>query len=196
MSTLLYIHGFLSSPSSFKSQQFKQWLTQHRPDIHFECPLLPPYPAQAHQILDNIITQSAERPIYLVGSSMGGFWSTYFAEKYNLPAVLVNPACAPLTLMPSYVGIELKNFHTEDTYLLNDSHLKELAEFVIEEPQRIPNYWVLLQTGDETLDYRLAEKKYRKCKVTTEDGGDHSFAGFERYFENIIRFFEDIHSAR
>ncbi|MCV5960180.1 esterase YqiA, partial [Escherichia coli] len=48
----------------------------------------------------------------------------------------------------------------------------------------------LQQTEDEVLDYRQAVDKFAKAKQTVEQGGDHSFVGFERYPAQIIEFLE------
>ena len=101
MATLLYIHGFLSSPLSFKARQTAQWLAEHHPEIEFLCPQLTPYPADAQKLLDSAVESRFPDPVYLMGSSLGGFWATWLAEKYNLRAVLINPAVRPQDFMPA-----------------------------------------------------------------------------------------------
>lgn len=189
MATLIYIHGFLSSPLSFKAQQVSAWLSKNRPDIHYICPQLPPFPDQCASILDELI-RNAESPIYLMGSSMGGFWATWFAEHYHLKAVLVNPAVDVLGLLPDYLNIELKNYHKDETYWLHEKHLQQLKQYCVSDIHHKDNYWLLVQMDDETLDYRLAVEKYTACHQTVEQGGDHSFQHFERYIADAIDFFE------
>jgi len=48
----------------------------------------------------------------------------------------------------------------------------------------------LQQTEDEGLDYRQAVDKSSDAKQIAEQGGDHSFVGFERYPAQIIEFLE------
>lgn len=189
MAALVYIHGFLSSPLSFKAQQTAQWLAQYHPEISFYCPQLPPYPRQVQTILEAVIESLLPEPVYLMGSSLGGFWATWLAEKYNLRAVLINPAVRPQNFMPAYLEVDLKSYHTDDSYRLSAQHIDEII--AVDVPVARPNnYWLLLQTGDETLDYRQAVQKYPSCKQTIEEGGDHSFQGFDRYLDACITFFK------
>jgi len=189
MAALLYIHGFLSSPLSFKAQQTKQWLAAHHPEIEFHCPQLTPYPADTQQQLESLVESLLPEPVYLMGSSLGGFWATWLAEKYNLCAVLINPAVRPQDFMPAYLEVDLKSYHTDDSYRLSASHIDEIV--AVDVPvTRMHNYWLLVQTGDETLDDRQSVEKYHACKQTIEEGGDHSFQGFERYFADCMTFFK------
>jgi predicted esterase YcpF (UPF0227 family) len=204
MPTLLYIHGFLSSPQSFKAQAVETWLAKYRPDISYYCPQLPPYPDECAEILENTLETILEanlkeslneslnesKPVYLVGSSMGGFWTTYFSEKYDLKSVIINPAVNVLELMPKYANQTLVNYHHDTEYVMTEEHLSQLKKYVIEQPQALQNYWLLAQKADETLDYRLAVDKYNGCRQTVEEGGDHSFQGFEKYIPEIIQFLE------
>jgi predicted esterase YcpF (UPF0227 family) len=187
MAALLYIHGFLSSPFSFKAQQVKHWLAESYPEISFYCPHLPPYPAQTQAQLTALVEQLLPEPVYLMGSSLGGFWATWLAERYNLRALLINPAVKPQDFMPAYLEVDLKGYHTDDSYRLSARHIDEIiAADVL--PTRHQNYWLLVQSGDETLDYRQAVAKYQGCRQTIEEGGDHGFQGFERYLEPGLAF--------
>jgi len=189
MAALLYIHGFLSSPLSFKAQQTAQWLAVHHPEIEFHCPQLTPYPAETQKQLESLVESLLPQSVYLMGSSLGGFWATWLAEKYNLPTVLINPAVRPQDFMPAYLEVDLKSYHTDDSYRLSASHIDEII--AVDVPvTRLQNYWLLVQTGDETLDYRQAVQKYQACKQTIEEGGDHSFQGFERFLDDCIIFFK------
>ncbi len=196
MASLLYIHGFLSSPLSAKAQQVEHWLLLNRPDIAYHCPQLPPYPDQCADILDGVIKDiiakdnSEKHNIYLMGSSLGGFWATWLAERYQLKAVLINPAVNIETLMPDYIDIDLKNYHHNDIYRLSEQDIKGLFSYRVDRLTTLNNYWLLTQTGDETLDYRLAVERYKGCHQTIEEGGDHSFQKFERFIPQALNFFE------
>ena len=55
---LLYLHGFRSSPQSFKAQRLQDWLRAHRPDVHWWCPQLPPSPRAVVAFLRNSMIYS------------------------------------------------------------------------------------------------------------------------------------------
>ena len=191
MSHLIYIHGFLSSPKSQKAQLTKTWLEKNRPDIHYHCPQLSSYPAEAKETLDKLTESLGADKVYVIGSSLGGFWATYLIEQRKADsAVLVNPAVSPHTRFTSYVGQEFKSYYGDETYTLGENDIEELAKANADDLQFPERYWLMVQTGDETLDYRLAVDKYKDCKQTVEEGGNHSFDGYDVWIPNIIRFLD------
>lgn len=192
--TLIYIHGFLSSPLSHKAQQVGAWLHANRPDIDYCAPQLEPYPAQVQRQLEDLVESLRPQTIYLMGSSLGGYWCSYLAEKYNLKAVLINPSVRPYEMMPNYLNQPLKNYHSDDIYTLTPAHVDEIKAVDTPIIQRVDNYWLMLQSGDETLDYRQALEKYPHCKTLLEEGGDHSFQNFQQHIPCAIEFLEQPHS--
>ncbi len=187
-SLLLYIHGFNSSPLSHKAEVMRGYCEKYRPDIKVEVPRLPCYPAQAAQHLMDIVNRyKNDYNIGLVGSSLGGYMSTWLNAQFGFPAVLVNPAVKPYELLVDFLG-EQENPYTKERYVLEEIHIHELKELdtpILKEPK---DFWLLQQTEDEVLDYRQAVEKYQNSKQTVEQGGDHSFIDFERYPEQIIQF--------
>ncbi|WP_407332147.1 esterase YqiA [Enterovibrio sp. 27052020O] len=187
-SLLLYIHGFNSSPLSAKAQQMKAWCEVNRPDIKLEVPRLACYPSGAAAQLEQIVEQyKGDYCIGLVGSSLGGYLSTWLNEKYGIRAVLVNPAVKPYMLLADYLGPQ-QNPYTGEQYLLEPHHMDELKALETESITHPNSIWLLQQEGDEVLDYRQAVSKYQGCKQTVEAGGDHAFVGFDRYPAEIIQF--------
>lgn len=191
MPTLIYIHGFLSSPKSTKAQVTHDWLRYHRPDWRFECPFLSSHPAQAKAALEYLLERLPDSEVFLLGSSLGGFWATYLAETRGLPAVLINPAVSPQRRFQALVGQTLKNYHTAETCILTADDMADLAACDVDRLNNPDLYWLLAQTGDETLDYREAVAKYRGCRQTVETGGSHAFDGYEGWLPDIAEFFEE-----
>jgi len=188
MRSLLYIHGFLSSPLSHKAQLFKRWCDQTHPDITFLCPALTAYPDESILQLEHLIQHQLPEPVGLIGSSLGGFYASVLAHRYNLRAVLVNPAVAPHDLISAYIDKPLKNYHSAATYQLDQHHMDQLKALDEQTQINTKNIWLMVQTGDETLDYQKAVEKYKGCKQLVEEGGDHSFQHFDNHFSDIIHF--------
>ena len=155
---------------------------------HIEIPKIPVQPANAIELLQQhaeAITRHSQ--LSVVGSSLGGFYATWLAEKYHCPAVLINPAVKPHELLRHYLG-ENTNLYTAERWVLDESHIKQFRALYIDHIAQIHKYLVLLQTGDQTLDYREAKEKYAGCACIIEQGGSHEFDGFERYLDEILLF--------
>lgn len=184
---LIYLHGFLSSPASVKAQATKSYWRQHYPDVEFVCPQLPCYPEHAKIMLDGFAQQYQNSQVGYIGSSLGGFLSTYMADNYGGKAVLINPAAKPHKVLADYLG-EHEHPYTQERFVLKPEHMQSLQNMYLPAPRDPSQFWVLLQTADETLDYREAEQKYQDARLTVEQGGDHAFQGYERFLPDIFRF--------
>lgn len=188
---LLYIHGFNSSPQSYKASSLKKWLRTSDPSIMYDAPYLRPYPAEAIAQLEKIIEDclAKKNAVGLIGSSLGGYYAAWLAEKYHLRAVLVNPAVRPFELLSGYIG-ENKNYHNDDHYTFEQKHVDELKVFYVSEHSAPENLLLMVQTGDKTLDFKEAATKYSACQNIIEYGGDHGFQGFERWFDYLLAFLQ------
>ncbi|MGC9403125.1 esterase YqiA [Vibrio genomosp. F10] len=185
---LLYIHGFNSSPQSHKAKVMKEYCAANRPDITLVTPQLPCFPEEAaHCLLALIEEYQADYDIGLVGSSLGGYLSTWLNEKFGFKAVLINPAVKPYELLVDYLG-EQTNPYTHVQYVLDPIHIQQLKTLDVTSIANPKDFWLLQQTGDEVLDYRQAVERFAFSKQTVEQGGDHSFVDFERYPAQIIEF--------
>ncbi|QYJ79449.1 YqiA/YcfP family alpha/beta fold hydrolase [Shewanella acanthi] len=188
---LLYIHGFNSSPFSDKAVMTAQYMAKHHPKVDFHQPQLPNTPKAAMELLMTYVESAikANEPLNFIGSSLGGYFASFLAEHFGGRAVLVNPAVKPFELFDGFLG-EQFNPYTQEHYVLLPEHRTQVAEFntpVIRNPDR---FLVLLQTGDEVLDYQEALHKYHHCQLRIEAGGDHSFVGYERYLQAISQFLQ------
>ena len=183
----VYIHGFNSSPESFKAKCFEQFLIENHPDEQFIVPRLSDLPARAMVTLTDLINQHRDEKIALIGSSLGGFYATWLSQQYHLKAVLINPAVNPQELLVDFLGTN-KNFYTGEEYEFTTEHIVQLDTVTTNNIYSPELLMVLLQSGDEVLDYRLAEKKYSATRLIVETGGDHSFQNFAKYCEPIYWF--------
>lgn len=192
MSMLLYLHGFNSSPQSKKAVETERWMLKNVPSIKFICPQLSPYAYHVMAKLRAIVEEQMSQPIYLVGSSMGGFFATCLAEQYNLPAVLINPAVNPGSGLHSWLG-KNENYITGERWVFEPKHIEEYVRLNPETIERKQNYKVLLQTGDEVLDFRRAQHHYEGCLIETEAGGDHSFVDYQRHLPANMEFLMNVY---
>ncbi|TVZ37501.1 hypothetical protein P886_1842 [Alteromonadaceae bacterium 2753L.S.0a.02] len=190
MLNIVYIHGFLSSPSSYKAQITGAWLTANRPQVSFLCPELSSYPDETVQQLSAIFETLRPDETCIVGSSMGGFWATWLIEQRRAKkAVLINPAVGPQNFVEPLLGKPLKNYYSDAEYTLQPQHVDVLVACDLD-LRCADAYWLMVQTGDETLPYELAVEKYRACKQSVESGGSHTFEGYENWLPEIVEFFE------
>lgn len=183
---LLYLHGFCSSPASRKAQTLGARLAERGRAGEFVCPALSHVPERAVAQAEALISASAS-PVTLVGSSLGGFYATWLAQRHGLRAVLVNPAVlAPISLA-DFVGPQT-NLYSGETFDFTPAHVDQLRKLelpAVDHPERL---WLLVETGDEVLDYREAVRWYAGARQTVLAGGDHSFTRWTAYLDEIIAF--------
>lgn len=153
----------------------------------FVAPQLHPRPARAAAQIAELL--KADGAHLLVGSSMGGYYATWFCENTpNTRAVAINPAVRLADKLADYAGQEQKNYHTGETYMFGKEHLEEFRALEIEKIAAPEKYLLLAQTGDEVLDYREAVEYFAGAQHIIEEGGNHSFEGFERHLPAILEF--------
>ena len=182
---ILYLHGFCSSPESWKAKILGDAMRARGLSERFFCPALSPVPNEAIAQAEAIIDLHNDE-LTLVGSSLGGYYATFLAEKHGLRAALVNPAVvAPLSLS-AYIGTQ-KNLHTGETFEFTAEHIDQLRtlECMTITPNR---YLLLVETGDEVLDYRNAVRRYAGCRQEIFAGGDHSFTRFPDLLPQLFEF--------
>ena len=183
--SILYIHGFNSAPESKKASQLTSVMQRMGLGEQLRVPALHHHPRQALAQLEAAIGE-LDSPL-LVGSSLGGYYATYLAERHGLKALLVNPAVSPHRMFDGYLGTQT-NLYSGETWELTHDHVNALAELEVAAPRDPQRIQVWLQTADETLDYRYAETYYAACALRIQAGGDHSYQGFARQLPALLSF--------
>jgi predicted esterase YcpF (UPF0227 family) len=179
MARMLYIHGFASCGIGRKSTALRNYFG----DDIVVSPDLPYAPDEVVSLLEDTIRSNDVS--LLVGSSLGGFYATVLAERFALQAVLINPSVHPYETLASYAG-ENHRFCDNALFEWKSEYLDGLRRLFVE--PRNGDYLVLLQSGDEVLDYRIARRRYEKHRVVVEYGGNHRFENIEDYMCMIARF--------
>lgn len=182
----LFIHGFTSSSHSRKAQVLKTWLTEQGRENEWLCPDLPIDPTHAMEVLCEII-ESSSQPVKLVGSSLGGFYATLLSAKYDLKAVLINPAVNAGLSLRRGIGFH-KAWHSEEELEFTQAHVDALNAMTLLSPKEPNNLFVMLERGDETLDWKKAAAYYQDCHQLVYRDGDHGFTRFDDVLELMDRF--------
>ena len=184
---IIYLHGFLSSPQSRKAQQTIEYVHSLGCPRQLLVPELTAGPADTLLEIQQLIDARSSYRIGLIGSSLGGFYATCLAEKNNLRAVVVNPAVRPHLYWREYLG-EHQNFYSGQTQRVTDQHIEELQALDCSTLKYPQNLMLLAQTGDEVLDYRMAEALYQEGTSIIQDGGNHSFENYADFLPIIFNF--------
>ena len=181
---ILYLHGFNSSSASSKAQDTIKACKEA--NINCIAPDLPHQPKLVYELFDEIY-QSANEKIFAVGSSLGGYYTTYLVEKgIAVHGVLINPAVGVADLLIDEIGKEQENYNTAEKYIFTQCHYDELKQIEYAKIADPSKYLLLVQKGDEILDYKVAVDYYAGAKQIVEEGGDHSFVDYEKHLPEII----------
>ena len=188
-SLILYLHGFTSGPQSRKVQALAARMAQLGFADRLICPQLLASPAAAIELADRFISKlgSGRAAVTLIRSSLGGYYATWLAEKHDLKAVLVNHAVVAAMELERYLGPQAW-LYTGESFEFTSRHIDELRALevpLLSDPSR---YWLLVEEGDETLDYRQAVRRYAGARQTVLRGGDHSFTRWDDYLDGILAF--------
>lgn len=187
---LLYLHGFRSSPQSFKARRLHEWLTRRQPEVHWWCPQLPPSPRRAFELIESGITGWPAATSAVIGSSLGGFYATLVAEATGCRAVLINPAVDPARDLAAHVG-EQTAFHDASQrfeFRAGFVHdLRTMKPATITRPER---YFAVIAKGDELLDWREMSARYAGCPMRLIEGSDHGLSDFDDHLPAILHFLQ------
>ena len=183
MHHILYLHGFLSSPESAKSQLLRTALVQCGAEAYWHAPTLPLDPAQAQAMINEIISGFNGAPVLLVGSSLGGFYATVAAERWQAPAIVINPAVRPYDDL-RYIGWHT-HYRTGERVEVTQVFMTELAAL---DPEHIDpaRYWLLASEDDGILDYRAALVRYAGAEQTVLPDGGHVFSHFSVFIPDVL----------
>jgi uncharacterized protein len=187
---IVYLHGFRSSPQSFKARLLAARLDVLGRAGEWLCPTLPVSPLEAVELAEDEIGERAARlkageRVTLIGSSLGGYFATYLAEKHGWRAVLLNPAVVPDRDLSKYLG-EQPLWHGGGSIVVEPRHLDELRALAVARVTRPERYRLMAATGDEVLDYREMLAHYAGVDTRLIEGSDHGISEFADYVDDVI----------
>lgn len=180
---VIYIHGFGGSGEGVKAKAFREYFKSRKES--FIAPSLSYVPELAIKTLEEFI-QSSNEDVTLIGSSLGGYYTIYLSNKYNLKAVLLNPSIYPYKTLQNYYG-DAPNFYDDSSFKWKESHVKMLDQYRVDDIKK-ENFMLLVQMGDQLLNPQEAIDKFNGAIIIAQDGGNHNFIDIELYFDKIREF--------
>lgn len=184
---ILYLHGFRSSPTSRKATMLRERLRALGRGSEYTCPALPASPRSAVDLVQQLLEHLPPSSIALIGSSLGGYYATWVAERLGCRAVLLNPAITPARDLQAHLGRQPVYF-TDDEIDFRPEYLAELREIdtlVVTRPQR---YFLVAATGDTLIDYRAMTDKYKGVRQRVIEGSNHELSDFALYMDEVLDF--------
>lgn len=185
---LLYLHGFRSSPQSAKARLTATRVRELDPAVHWWCPQLPPSPRAAAALIERGIADWPAAHMAVIGSSLGGFYATWVAERQRCRAVVLNPAVDPARDLARHVGEQtawhdpMVHFDFRPEYV---DELRALDAGPLTDPGR---YLAVIAKGDELLDWREMTARYAGASILLLEGSDHALSGFEQQMPFVLGF--------
>jgi predicted esterase YcpF (UPF0227 family) len=182
---LIYLHGFRSSSRSFKARMLQARLAASGQAGSFLAPDLPPEPDRAiGSILQAIRPQADDT---LVGSSLGGCYATWLAERCGCKAVLLNPATHPARDLAGQVGPQT-GYHDGLPFVFEAAWVEQLRRYEVPAITRPERYFLVASQGDEVLDWREMVAAFPGARHRIVPGSDHGLSDFGDYIDEVLEF--------
>lgn len=187
---VLYLHGFRSSPLSTKAQLVGRWLAEHRPELHYWCPQLPPSPREAMQLVVDGIAAWPRETMAVMGSSLGGFYAGVVAERVGCRAVVLNPAVDPARDLARHIGEQTTWQNPEEHFYFRAEYVDELRTMAPSALTRPERYAAVIAKGDELLDWREMTTRHAGAQTLLLEGSDHALSDFPDQLPFVLRFLD------
>jgi predicted esterase YcpF (UPF0227 family) len=155
------------------------------------CPQLPASPLlamqQMQQVIETYLATHSAQSLSVIGSSLGGYYATWLAERYGCKAVLLNPAVKPPRDLASYVGVTTQ-YHSDEVFEFKPEYVDELRAYAVATITRPERYFLFAAKGDEVLDWRDMVQHYPQARQCVLEGSNHALNEFVEYIDQILEF--------
>ena len=184
--TILYFHGFKSSSDSTKAKDLHKFISRRTRNTILITPNIHDNFHDAHDQIINLI-ESNQPNIFFMGSSLGGYYASFFSQKFNKKAVLINPAIPPLKDFEMHLG-KNKNYSNGNKFIITKNDIDYIRSLSYKKILKPKNLMILLESGDEILNYNDASSYFSGSHIDILYGGDHSYSSFKEKFNKIQDF--------
>lgn len=131
--------------------------------------------------------------VIVLGTSLGGFWADYFANKYDIPKmVLVNPVTDPRSDLSQFIGTRYSE-RRQKYFDVTVSHI-DAYDRIIKSTSTITRSLIILTEDDPVIDYRRALRKYGaniNSEVIVHRKGGHSLPLSDPLYLSVLKVFFD-----
>ena len=187
---IVYLHGFRSSPRSSKAvmtgEAIKAMSTQENP-LEWYCPQLLASPKESMDMVEKHIENSHHDRLVVIGSSLGGYYANYLAEKYSCKGVALNPAVRAPKELASHVGM-LTSYDTDEPYDFRPEYIDQLKDLQIEAITNPSRYFLMAAKGDELLDWHEMVEFYKGAEQLVLEGSDHGISEYSDHLPKVLNF--------
>ncbi|KQV90955.1 esterase [Massilia sp. Root351] len=184
---ILYLHGFRSSPQSMKARLMGERMAGLGRSADYLCPQLPASPRLAMELALSLVDGVPAGELAVVGSSLGGYYATWLAERLGCRAVLLNPAIVPRQDLQKHVGVTTQ-YHSDAPFEFKPEYIDELRALDVARISQPGRYFLIAATGDEVLDYRDMVAHYQGARQHVIQGSDHGISEFADYIDEVLAF--------
>lgn len=186
---ILYLHGFRSSPNSAKAIATAKAVVARDSQVTWLCPALPPSPRQAMAEVLQSVQHWPRESMAVIGSSLGGFYATWLAERLGCKAVLLNPAVRPARYLIDHIGEHAQWHDPEQHFFFDASYLDELLVQEVVQITQPERYFAVIAKGDEVLDWREMADHYQGARIKLLPGSDHAISDYvEHHLNDVLNF--------
>jgi predicted esterase YcpF (UPF0227 family) len=184
---ILYLHGFRSSPQSFKTSLLAGRIQVLGRGDEYVCPQLPASPRAAIELALDYANKVDPSELTLIGSSLGGYYATWLAEKIGCRAVLLNPAVNAARDLAGQVGVKTQ-YHSNEPFEFKTEYVDELKALAVDRITQPERYFLIAATGDELLDWREMVAQFSQARQHVIQGSDHGMSDFADYADEVLKF--------
>jgi predicted esterase YcpF (UPF0227 family) len=189
---LVYLHGFRSSPNSTKAVmtgEAVRALSSVENTYEWYCPQLLASPKQSMDMVVKHIDQSEANRIVIIGSSLGGFYTNYLAEKYRCKGIVLNPAVYAARELEPHVGM-MTAYDSEEPFDFKAEYIDQLRALQVDAISDPHRYFLIAAKGDELLDWKEMVAFYSGAQQLVLEGSDHGIADYADHLQAVIQFIE------
>ena len=188
---IIYLHGFRSSAESSKFNILKNMFPQEKVIALDYSPHIPNLAAE--QISKVITDHYHEYDILVIGTSLGGFWARWAANRFWEKSILINPSLHPDKTLS--VGTFPCHHDANKKIEVTPEGLTLFLNYKVA-PHSEAYATVLLSMDDEVIDAQATKEELKGIHgITCFDSGGHRFTQFEEIKDIISRVLNSINPS-